>query len=195
MTTRTTSIDHTASNRVMLRKLITIVVLMFGFGFALVPFYEKICQATGIRNLLQPDDVTPANTQIDRSRVVTIEFDANIRQLPWDFKPEMASIKAHPGELVQVTYDIANNTGREMVGQAIPDYAPKGAGKYFRKLECFCFSQQRLNAGASVEMPVRFYVGTELPDRVHTMTLSYTLFPVVETSVSAGVAHERGAAS
>ena len=178
MTIRTTSIDHTASNKVMLRKLITIVVLMFGFGFALVPFYEKICQATGIRNLLQPDDVTPANTQVDRSRIVTIEFDANIRQLPWDFKPEMASIKAHPGELVQVTYDISNNTGRELVGQAIPDYAPKGASKYFRKLECFCFARQTLKAHETRRMPVVFVVEPHLPADVHTITLSYTFFEI-----------------
>jgi cytochrome c oxidase assembly protein subunit 11 len=171
-------IDHTASNRVMLRKLITIVVVMFGFGFALVPFYEKICQATGIRNLLRADELTPANTQVDTSRLVTIEFDANIRQLPWEFKPEMRAIKAHPGELVQVAYDIANNTGREIVGQAVPDYAPKAAGKYFRKLECFCFTSQTLKAHETRRMPVVFVVDPQLPAYVQTITLSYTFFEI-----------------
>ena len=171
-------IDHTASNNVMLRKLITIVVLMFGFGFALVPFYEKICEATGIRNLLRPDEVTPANTQVDKSRLVTIEFDANIRQLPWDFKPELRTIKAHPGELIQVAYDIANNTGREIVGQAVPDYAPKVAGKYFRKLDCFCFTRQTLKAHETRRMPVVFIVDPQLPADVHTITLSYTFFEI-----------------
>src|SRR5258706_7929391 len=119
-----------AGNRVMLRKLIVIVAVMFAFGFALVPFYKKICQATGITNLLNPDTVTAANTQIDTTRTITIEFDANLRELPWKFKPEMTSIKAHPGELVHVAYDVVNNTGREIVGQAIPDYAPKESAQY-----------------------------------------------------------------
>jgi cytochrome c oxidase assembly protein subunit 11 len=181
-----TSIDLAASNKLMLRKLVTIVIVMFGFGFALVPFYEKICQATGIRNLLQPDIVTPANTQVDTSRLVTIEFDANIRQLPWDFKPDRASIKAHPGELVQVSYDIANNTGREIAGQAIPDYAPKVAAQYFRKLECFCFTRQTLKPHETRRMPVVFVVDPQLPADVHTITLSYTFF-----EISNGVTAER----
>ncbi|MEO5765816.1 MAG: cytochrome c oxidase assembly protein, partial [Casimicrobiaceae bacterium] len=103
----------TASNRLTLKKLVTVVVVMFAFGFALVPFYKKICEATGITNLLQPDKVTAANTQVDLSRTISIEFDANVRDLPWQFRPEQLSMKAHPGELMQVNYDIANNTGRE----------------------------------------------------------------------------------
>jgi cytochrome c oxidase assembly protein subunit 11 len=165
-------------NRVMLRKLVVIVVIMFGFGFALVPFYQKICEATGLWNLLNPDQVTAANTQVDLSRTVTIEFDANVRELPWDFKPEVASIKAHPGELVNVMYDIANTTGREMVGQAIPSYAPRVAAQYFHKLECFCFSRQTLGPHESRRMPVVFVVGPDLPAEVHTITLSYTFFEI-----------------
>ena len=175
-----------APNRLMLKKLVTVVVVMFAFGFALVPFYEKICQATGIRNLLQPDQGTPANTQVDASRTVTIEFDANIRDLPWQFKPEQLSIKAHPGELVQVNYDIANTTGREIVGQAVPDYAPKIAGRYFRKFECFCFTSQKLGPHELRRMPVVFVVDPQLPADVHTITLSYTFF-----EISNGVTAER----
>jgi cytochrome c oxidase assembly protein subunit 11 len=171
-------------NRVMLRKLVVIVVIMFGFGFALVPFYKKICEATGFWNLLNPDQVTAANTQVDLSRTVTIEFDANIRQLPWDFKPEVASVKAHPGELVNVMYDIANTTGREIVGQAIPSYAPRVAAQYFHKLECFCFSRQTLGPHESRRMPVVFVVDPNLPADVHTITLSYTFFEI--NGVTAG---------
>ena len=174
-----------AANRVTLRKLIVVVAVMFAFGFALVPFYKKICEATGIWNLLQPDKVSAINTQVDSSRTVTIEFDANLRELPWQFKPERISIKAHPGELVQVNYDIANNTGREIVGQAVPDYAPKVAGQYFRKIECFCFTRQTLAPHEMRRMPVVFVVDPQLPADVHTITLSYTFFEI-SNGVTAG---------
>ena len=167
-----------AANRAMLKKLVVIVVVMFGFGFALVPFYQKICEATGIQNLLNPEPVSAANTQVDLSRTVTIEFDANAHQLPWDFKPEVAAVKAHPGELVNVMYDIANTSGREMVGQAIPSYAPRVAAQYFHKLECFCFTKQTFGPHESRRMPVVFVVDPNLPADVHTITLSYTFFEI-----------------
>jgi cytochrome c oxidase assembly protein subunit 11 len=175
-----------ASNRLTLKKLVTVVVVMFAFGFALVPFYKKICEATGIWNLLQPDQVTAANTQIDASRTITIEFDANVRNMPWQFRPEQLTMKAHPGELMQVNYDIANTTGREIVGQAIPDYAPKVAGQYFRKIECFCFTRQTLGPHELRKMPVVFVVDPQLPADVHTITLSYTFF-----EISNGVSADR----
>jgi cytochrome c oxidase assembly protein subunit 11 len=165
------------SNRITLRKLIVIVVVMFAFGYALVPFYKKICEATGLWNLQNPDTAAVANTQVDRTRTVVIEFDSN-RRLAWDFKPEVVSIKAHPGELVNVAYDIANNTDRDMVGQAVPSYAPRNAAQYFHKLECFCFSKQALKAGETRRMPVAFVVDPKLPADVHTITLSYTFFEV-----------------
>jgi cytochrome c oxidase assembly protein subunit 11 len=167
-----------STNRVTLRKLVVIVIIMFGFGYAMVPFYKKICEATGIQNLLNPDTAAAANTQVDLSRTVTIEFDASIRQLPWDFKPEVVSVKAHPGQLINVTYDIANTTGREMVGQAIPSYAPRVAAQYFHKLECFCFTKQTLGPHESRRMPVVFVVDPNLPADVHTITLSYTFFEI-----------------
>jgi len=167
-----------ATNRVTLRKLVIVVAVMFAFGFALVPFYKKICQATGIWNLLQPDQVSAANTQVDLTRTITIEFDANVRDLPWQFKPEQLSMKVHPGELMQVNYDIANDTGREIVGQAVPDYAPKVAGQYFRKIECFCFSRQTLGPHQLRKMPVVFVIDPQLPADVHTITLSYTFFEI-----------------
>jgi cytochrome c oxidase assembly protein subunit 11 len=172
------SLVEQASNRVMLKKLVVIVAIMFAFGYAMVPFYKKICQATGFWNLLNPEQLTAANTQVDLSRTVTIEFDASIRQLAWDFKPEVVAINAHPGELVNVMYDIANTTGRAMVGQAIPSYAPRVAAQYFHKLECFCFARQTLGPHESRRMPVVFVVDPNLPAEVHTITLSYTFFEV-----------------
>ena len=161
-------------NRRMLVKLATFAVVMFGFGFALVPFYKAICEATGITNLLQPD--APLNTQVDTSRWVTVEFDANTRGLPWSFKPQQRSVQVRPGELVQVVYEVRNQSDSAIVGQAIPSYGPKVAGAYFRKMECFCFTKQELAANETRQMPVVFVVDPALPKEVGTVTLSYTFF-------------------
>jgi cytochrome c oxidase assembly protein subunit 11 len=167
-----------AANRLMLKKLATIAVLMFGFGFALVPFYEKICEVTGIRNLLQPDAVAAANTQVDHTRTVTIEFDANTQRLGWTFKPLEAHRAVHPGEVTQVVYEIRNTLDRPVTGQAIPSYGPQRAAQYLKKLECFCFQSQTLAPGEVRRMPVVFVLDPALPVDVNTVTLSYTFFEV-----------------
>jgi len=158
----------------MLAKLAVFAVAMFGFGFALVPFYKAICEATGLTNLLKPD--APLNTQVDKSRLVTVEFDANTRGLPWSFTPQSRSVTVHPGELVQVMYEVRNQSDNPMVGQAIPSYGPKVAGGYFRKMECFCFNKQELGAREARQLPVVFVVDPALPKEVGTVTLSYTFF-------------------
>jgi cytochrome c oxidase assembly protein subunit 11 len=163
-------------NRLLLAKLSVIVVAMFGFGYALVPFYEKICEVTGLRNIARADTVQ--NTQIDTTRAVRIEFDSNIRKLPWQFKALTPVVDVHPGELRQVMFEIVNATDRPLTGQAIPSYGPPHAAQYFRKLECFCFSQQTLQPGERRQMPVVFVVDSALPADVATITLSYTFFEV-----------------
>jgi cytochrome c oxidase assembly protein subunit 11 len=163
-------------NRLLLAKLSVIVVAMFGFGYALVPFYEKICEVTGLRNIARADAVQ--NTQIDATRSVRIEFDSNIRKLPWQFRALTPVVDVHPGELRQVMFEIVNATDRVMTGQAIPSYGPPHAAQYFRKLECFCFSQQTLQPGERRQMPVVFVVDSALPADVATITLSYTFFEV-----------------
>ena len=163
-------------NRLLLAKLSVIVVAMFGFGYALVPFYEKICEVTGLRNIAQADAVR--NTQVDATRDVRIEFDSNIRKLPWQFRALTPVVDVHPGELRQVMFEIVNGTDRVMTGQAIPSYGPPHAAQYFRKLECFCFSQQTLQPGERRQMPVVFVVDAALPADVATITLSYTFFEV-----------------
>ena len=169
-----------SENRTILRKLVVISVLMFGFGWALVPLYRKICEVTGI-NIVTTRDAgarqAARNTQVDRSRTITVEFDAN-RQGPWRFKPHVNYLQVHPGELVQVTYDLENLEHRTMAGQAIPSYAPLQAAQYFQKLECFCFQQQTLAAGESRQFPVVFFIHPDLPRDVNTITLSYTFFEV-----------------
>jgi cytochrome c oxidase assembly protein subunit 11 len=163
-------------NRALLIKLGVIVVAMFGFGYALVPFYEKICEVTGLRNIAQADDVK--NTQVDTTRDVRVEFDSNVRKLPWRFRPLTPVIGVHPGEVRQVLFEIVNTTDRPLTGQAIPSYGPQSAAQYFRKLECFCFAKQTLQPGERRQMPVVFVIDAALPKDVATITLSYTFFEV-----------------
>ena len=168
--------DRQRGNRKLFTKLCVIVVAMFGFGYALVPFYEKICEVTGIRNIAQADEVK--NTQVDETRAVRIEFDSNIRKLPWKFQALSPVVNVHPGQLTQVVFEIVNTTDRPLTGQAIPSYGPPNAAEYFRKLECFCFSKQTLQPGERRQMPVVFVVDAALPNDVATITLSYTFFEV-----------------
>jgi cytochrome c oxidase assembly protein subunit 11 len=168
---------HAGDNALMMRKLLVVACAMFGFGFALVPFYNKICEVTGINNVIKRDEV--GNTQVDAARTVTLEFDTNLRsELPWTFKPMEKSMRLHPGELKQVMFEIRNNSNRAITGQAIPSYGPQVAGLHFRKLECFCFTQQTLQPGEVKQMPVVFVIDKALPDDVNTVTLSYTFFEV-----------------
>lgn len=174
------------ANTVIMKKLLIFSVAMFGFGFALVPLYEKICEVAGVNNLLQADALTE-NIQVDTSRWLTVELDANTRGLPWQFKPMQSSVRIHPGELVQVMYEVRNNSDREVVGQAIPSYSPQLLAKHLKKLECFCFSKQVLKPNEVRQMPVQFMIEPGLPNDVSVMTISYTFFalnsdsPVTDT--------------
>lgn len=166
-------------NGTMLAKLLVIALVMFGFGYALVPIYKQICELTGV-NILTPKDISVkdiSNSQVDLSREVTIEFDANT-QGPWRFRPTVASMKVHPGEMTQVVYEVVNKQSYKMDAQAIPSYAPQQAAQYFKKMECFCFKQQTLEANEARQMPVVFYIDPKLPKDVKTITLSYTFFEV-----------------
>jgi cytochrome c oxidase assembly protein subunit 11 len=169
----------------MLGKLGVVVAAMFGFGYALVPIYDSICTALGINVLsLAEIDVqggarasAAKNTQIDTSRTITIEFDANARG-PWEFKPEKRSVDVHPGELTTVMYEFRNVQNRTMAAQAIPSYAPMQAMPHFNKLECFCFNQYTLAPGEAKRWPVVFVIDPKLSKDVRTITLSYTFFEV-----------------
>ena len=168
----------------MVGKLAVVTVLMFGFGYALVPIYKSICTALGLNVLsLGELDVqggsraTYKSTQVDLSRTITIEFDANTRG-PWEFKPAMRSVNVHPGELTTVMYEFRNVQNRTMAAQAIPSYAPMQAMPYFNKLECFCFNEYTLKPGESKQWPVVFVIDPKLSKDVKTITLSYTFFEV-----------------
>ena len=163
-------------NRVLVTKLGVVVLAMFGFGYALVPFYEKICEVTGLRNIDRPD--AAANTQVDATRLVRIEFDTNLRNLPWKFRAVELATDTHPGAVTQVMFEVVNTTDHPVTGQAIPSYGPPNAAQYFRKLDCFCFARQTLAAGERRQMPVVFIVDPALPKDLTTITLSYTFFAV-----------------
>lgn len=164
-------------NRRLSRRLAIVALGMFGFGFALVPFYNQICAAIGVNSLVERSEI-PANSQIDNSRTVTIELDSNVRDLPWRFRPLVRHISVHPGELATVEYEVVNVRDAPVTGQAVPSYGPALAGEYFRKLECFCFTQQTLSAGETRRMPVTFVVDPKLPREVNSIAVSYTFFEV-----------------
>lgn len=166
-----------AENRRLSRRLAVVALGMFGFGFALVPFYDRICAALDVNSLVERSDV-PANSQVDLSRSVTIEFDSNAHDLPWRFRPLVSHLTVHPGELTTVEYEVVNVRGAPVTGQAVPSYGPQMAGEYFKKVECFCFTQQTLAAGETRRMPVTFVVDPRLPKSVNTIALSYTFFEV-----------------
>jgi cytochrome c oxidase assembly protein subunit 11 len=172
--------DLRGDNRTILRKLIVVAVLMFAFGWALVPLYRKICDITGVNVVTARDgeaENAARNTQVDRSRTITVEFDAN-RHGAWQFRPHVNHLQVHPGELVRVTYDLVNLEARTMAGQAIPSYAPMQSAQYFQKLECFCFQQQVLAGGETRQFSVVFFIDPQLPEDLKTITLSYTFFEV-----------------
>ena len=170
-------VSQTHANQQTLTKLLVVAVMMFGFGYAMVPFYRALCDALGLNSVIKADVVT--NTQVDTGRFLTIEFDSNLRSdLPWTFTPVEKSVRIHPGALTQVTYEVRNRSDRTVTGQAIPSFGPQLAGRYFKKLDCFCFTQQTLAPGEVRLMPVVFVVEPGLPQDVNTVTLSYTFFEV-----------------
>jgi cytochrome c oxidase assembly protein subunit 11 len=170
-------------NLKMVGKLGVITLGMFAFGYALVPLYKAICEATGINVLALSEQEVPGakpkqlNTQVDATRTITVEFDVNARG-PWLFKPAVRSLQVHPGELTTVLYEFQNIQNRTMAAQAIPSYAPSQAASHFNKLECFCFNQYTLAPGEKKEWPVAFVIDPKLPKDVTTITLSYTFFEV-----------------
>jgi cytochrome c oxidase assembly protein subunit 11 len=177
----TASVERAPGNNRMLARLSIVAVAMFGFGFALVPFYDHICRALGINSMVERND-GPVNCKVDLTRTVTVELDANSHGMPWRFQPTVRHIQAHPGQLVNVEYEVANVRGAPMTGQAVVSYGPALAGRYVKKLDCFCFTQQTLAAGETRRMAVSFVLDADLPAEINTLTLSYTFFEVAGKS-------------
>ncbi len=192
-------------NLLMFKKLVVVAAGMFAFGYALVPMYKAICEFTGINILALGEREIPGsgnarakakNTQVDESRIITVEFDANARG-PWKFKPAQSSMQVHPGEMMTVMYEFENVQDRVMSAQAIPSYAPRQAAAHFNKLECFCFNQYTLAPGEKKQWPVVFVIDPKLAKDVTTITLSYTFFEVGSKTPAAptaalGVSYKTG---
>src|SRR6056300_1325777 len=161
-------------------RLATAAVLMFGFGFALVPLYEVFCDITGLngKNFTQGP---AAITAVDRSRTVQVQFvTANPAEMPWEFRPTERTIRVFPGEDKVTAFYAKNPTPEWMVAQAVPSVSPAEAAQYLHKVNCFCFDRQPLDAGAEAEMPMVFFIDPKIPEHLDSITLSYTLFDITD---------------
>lgn len=165
-------------------KLVAGTIGMFGFAFALVPLYDAFCEVTGLNGKTgDAYEYVEADLEADRSRLVQIRFVTNGNGgMPWEFGPDTGGMRVNPGGINEATFHATNPTRRLMVAQAIPSVAPGRAAAYFHKTQCFCFDQQVLEPGESIEMPVRFIVDRDLPRSVSTITLSYTMFDITDDS-------------
>lgn len=187
--------DRAAANQKVVKRLGIAAVLMFGFGFAMVPLYDVFCDITGLNGKTGRIELEDALSQaVDEDRLVTVEFLGVVHsELPWEFRPMVRRIKVHPGEVTEVNYYAMNKTDNTVAGQAIPSLAPGLAAKYFNKTECFCFTRQSLGPGEGKEMPLRFVVDPALPENVRTVSLSYTFFQA--EAVAADKENIRGSGS
>jgi cytochrome c oxidase assembly protein subunit 11 len=169
--------DKPAPHRRLTLALWLLALGAFGFGFALVPLYDLLCAVTGYGDRKELTRASEQATQIDDSRLVTVEFVANLPTVgSWDFKPEVQSMQVHPGRLYEAKFIARNQTGRLTWAQAVPDVAPSKATPFFRKTECFCFTPQQFAVGEAKDMPVRFFVDPALPKYVDRITLAYTFY-------------------
>ncbi len=181
--------ENTArSNRRLATRLLGVVTAMFAFGFLLVPLYDVFCDITGLNGKTggRYENTVDASAT-DLSREVRVQFIASVNAgMPWEFRPAVTEVKVHPGQAMDTYYRVQNLSGRDMVLQAVPSVTPGAAAQYLHKVECFCFQQQRIAAGESKEMPLRFFVDPKAPEGIHTLTLSYTLFNVTESALLDG---------
>lgn len=171
------SLDKKSKRTLVVLSLL--VLVMFGFGFAMVPLYDLFCQVTGIQSVSSRVENTPApittNTALS-GRWVTIKFDTSIHpELPWDFYAPKPVMKVQPGKIYTVDFVAKNRSSKTISGRAIPSLAPWQATEYLKKIECFCFAQQELEGGSITRMPLRFSVSSELPKNINSLTLSYSL--------------------
>ena len=165
------------ANRRLVIKLAVVTVAMFGFGYALSPIYDLMCKAFGLNGKTGRIEEQATVQPVDANRTVTVELTGLATSgLPWEFRPLTKKIEVHPGKITEVKYLVHNLAQEEITGQAIPSVAPGVSATHFKKIECFCFTQQTLKPGETREMPVRFVVDAGLDKDVRTITLSYTFF-------------------
>ena len=159
------------------RRLAVVVLAMFGFGYALVPLYDVLCELTGLGGRTGVVTVNALDGAVDASRTIKVQFLGTVNsQLPWEFRPTVASMEVHPGQVYETTYFARNLSPTVTIGQARPSVAPSIASMHFNKTECFCFEEQEFAPGEARNMPVRFVLSRDLPADIGTVTLSYTFF-------------------
>ncbi len=166
-----------------------IVFVMFSFSFVLAPLYNALCKATGLNGRVDISNPAASVSQEapDATRQFTLQFVAtNNANLPWDFYPKKNSLEIHPEENVKMLFVVKNNSQHTMTVQAIPSITPWQAAKHLHKIQCFCFTQQTLAAGQTLEMPVVLRIDKDLPPDIKTVTLSYTLFDVTQQKRKSG---------
>jgi len=175
------NIEKDEANARLVRRIVWIVVAMFGFGFAMVPLYGVFCEITGLNGKLKNEALGDANYQVDESREINLEFVTSLNEkMPLAFRVEKSKIRIHPGQYYTVKFYAENLTDTKLVGQAIPSVAPGLASRYLKKTECFCFSEQEFEPHKEREMPVRFTIDPSIPNDIKDMTLSYTFFDITE---------------
>jgi cytochrome c oxidase assembly protein subunit 11 len=176
-------------HRRLVLKLLAIVAAAFAFGFALVPLYDVLCEATGLngktRSTMGPGGISASGavaappSRIDRSRIVTVEFTGTVMPgLPWEMRALTNTLDLHPGELHQAKFLVHNRSSETIIGQAVPSVSPGQAAQHFEKLDCFCFQEQTLAPGETREMPLTFIVKPEIDTDIRTVTLAYAFFNV-----------------
>jgi len=165
----------------IIRQLVFVVVGMFGFGFAMVPLYDILCDVTGFNGKTSGKYTGVETQDVREDRLVTVQFLAsNNANMSWEFRPKVRTMKVHPGKLNSVEFYARNVTSETMVAQAVPSVTPFYAAEFLHKTECFCFEQQQLATGEDLDMPLRFIIDSQIPEDVKTLTLSYTLYDVTE---------------
>jgi cytochrome c oxidase assembly protein subunit 11 len=158
-------------------KLLGLALGMFAFGFLLVPLYDAFCEITGLGGRTNTAAMMVERHEVDQGRSIIVEFVAAVNQYgPWEFRPAVASMQVHPGQLYDTSFFARNLTNRRIIGQAVPSVAPGQAAKYFRKTECFCFTSQEFAAQESRDLPLQFIVDPDLPAHIDRLSLSYTIF-------------------
>ncbi len=164
-------------------KLAIVCVCMFGFGYVLVPLYDVFCDLTGLRFTKDSAQMVSQEIKEDTSRIVTVEFDVSLNQrMAWEVRPAVSQMQVHPGRVYTTNYIARNQTNSEMIGQAVPSITPYVANRHLVKTECFCFENQKIEAGKEVKMPLSFMINPKLPKDVKVVTLSYTFFDITQSA-------------
>ncbi|WP_144392815.1 cytochrome c oxidase assembly protein [Pleionea sediminis] len=172
-------------NSKVVKKVIGLLGLMTLFTFAMVPLYNVFCEITGINGKVLVSKELYESVEADKSRTITVELITDInREMPWKFNSTIKKLEVHPGELNEVVFYAKNYSKSTITGQAVPSVAPSQGSFYLNKTECFCFDQQTLKPGEEINMPMKFYIDPEIPDHIHTLTLSYVLFNATSKSSS-----------